>query len=185
MNVYLKAFNGDEEKAKWFLNNICTMAWNVEQDAGRSIAEAVAIKTAEFPKYKDYIKLYYDEWPTMLNGVMEETLDILEQCFANTNYKVCALTNWSKETFPIAQARYDFLNQFDDIVVSGKVKMRKPFKEIYQLALKQFNAKAEESIFVDDNKDNIETANELGIKGIHFKDANQLKAELIALGIDL
>jgi len=185
MNVYIKAFNGDEEKAKLFLENVCTMAWNVEQDAGRPISEAVRIKTAEFPQYEELVKKYYDEWPDMLNGVMEDTLAILEQLIKNEKYKVYALTNWSAETFPIAKARYDFLNWFDGIVVSGEVKMRKPFPEIYHHTLKTFNIKAEQSIFIDDNLDNINTANEIGITAIHFKNAAQLNKDLMNLKIEI
>ena len=185
MNVYIKAFNGDEEKAKLFLENVCTMAWNVEQDAGRPISEAVRIKTAEFPQYEELVKKYYDEWPDMLNGVMEDTLAILEQLIKNEKYKVYALTNWSAETFPIAKARYDFLNWFDGIVVSGEVKMRKPFPEIYHHTLKTFNIKAEQTIFIDDNLDNINTANEIGITAIHFKNAAQLNKDLMNLKIEI
>jgi len=185
INVYLKAFNGDEEKAKWFLNSVCTMAWNVEQDAGRLIEEAVKVKTAEFPQYEELIKLYYDEWPDMLNGVMNDTLAILEKLINNKKYKVFALTNWSAETFPIAQSRYQFLKWFDGIVVSGEVKMRKPFLEIYHHTLKQFNITANQSVFIDDNAENIKAANEAGIIGVLFKNAKQLQSDLKGLDIEL
>ena len=42
-HVYRKIFN-DDAKMEWFLENICTSAWNLEQDRGRSFADAVKIK---------------------------------------------------------------------------------------------------------------------------------------------
>eukprot|EP01030_Chromulinospumella_sphaerica_P030292 gene30292-30813_t len=37
-HLYRKLITGDEER-QWFLENICTQAWNTEQDAGRTLAE--------------------------------------------------------------------------------------------------------------------------------------------------
>ena len=55
LNLYRKVFDS-EKKAIWFLANVCTPEWNIEQDGGRTIVEAVALKTAEFPEYKNEIK---------------------------------------------------------------------------------------------------------------------------------
>ena len=40
--------------------------------------------------------------------------------------RLYALTNWSYETFPVARRRFYFINWFEDIVVSGEVKLAKP-----------------------------------------------------------
>ena len=89
-----------------------------------------------------------------------------------------ALTNWSAETFPIALKRFEFLHWFEGIVVSGTEKTRKPFPEIYETTLKRFSLVPEDSLFIDDNKRNIDAANALGIQTIHFENPNQLKKAL-------
>ena len=38
--VFLKEFKGDRKKMKWFLENICTMDWNEQMDAGKLIKDA-------------------------------------------------------------------------------------------------------------------------------------------------
>ena len=38
--VYLKEFNGNRKKMKWFFNNICTSEWNEQQDGGKLMIEA-------------------------------------------------------------------------------------------------------------------------------------------------
>jgi len=182
---YLKAFEGDEQKARWFLDNICTMDWNEEQDGGRSIAEANRVKIAEYPEHEELIKLYYGEWETMLTGAIEDTVEIFRQLKSNKNLRIYAITNWSAETFPVALARYDFLQWFEGISVSGELKMRKPFPEIYEYTLQKYNIKPEEAVFIDDNLRNVKAAEALNIHAIHFQNPEQLKTTLVQLGIAL
>lgn len=182
---YLRAFNGDREKAQWFLDNICTMDWNEEQDAGRTLAEATRIKISEYPEYEDLIKIYYDEWETMLTGAIEGTVEIFRQLKDSKKYRIYAITNWSAETFPVAQKRYEFLKWFEGISVSGELKMRKPFPEIYQYTLEKYNITPREAVFIDDNLKNIEAARALGIHAIHFHTPQQLQASLSELGVKI
>ncbi len=176
--VFLNAFNGDREKMQWFLNTICTMHWNENQDAGYPLKQATEDLVSKFPEYKKYIKMYYGKWEQMLGGEITGTVKILDALIKSKEYKVVALTNWSNETFPIAQKHFKFLNWFEGIVISGVEKTRKPFKEIYKITLDRFNINPEKAIFIDDNIRNIEAANALKINGIHFKNPEQLKNEL-------
>ncbi|MFI1771325.1 HAD family hydrolase [Thalassobellus citreus] len=176
--VFLNAFNGDREKTQWFLDTICTMNWNENQDAGYPIKQATTDLVKQFPEYKKYIEMYYGQWEQMLGGDISGTVKILDTLIKSNNYKVVALTNWSNETFPIAKKYFEFLTWFDGIVVSGDEKTRKPFKEIYEITLNKFNINPEKAIFIDDNLRNIEAANALKIKGIHFKNPEQLQKAL-------
>lgn len=176
--VFLNAFNGNREKMQWFLDNVCTMSWNENQDAGYPIAKATEDLVEKFPDYEKYIRMYYGDWENMLNGPIQGTVDILEFLLQSKSYKIVALTNWSAETFPIAQKHFDFLNWFEGIIVSGEEKTRKPYKDIFEITLKRFNIEAETSIFIDDNAKNIETANKLGINGIQFSTPKQLILDL-------
>lgn len=183
--VFLKAFNGDKEKTKWFLNTICTMDWNENQDAGYPIAQATEDLVLKFPQYEKYIRMYYGDWENMLGGPIDGTVSVLDKLTKNTDYKVVALTNWSNETFPIAQKRFDFLNWFEGIVVSGDEKTRKPHKDIFEITLKRFNIQPETSIFIDDNLRNIEASKRLGIHGILFKTPELLISELKKYNINV
>lgn len=49
---------------------------------------------------------------------------------------------------------------------SNELGCRKPDKEIYQKVLKLADIKAEETLFIDDNEENVKAAEELGIKAI-------------------
>ena len=181
--VYREVFNGDEEKVDWFLNTICTSDWNVEQDAGRTFKEATDHLINLHPQYEAWIRIYYDRWQDMLGGPIHETVTILEDLKKVSSNRLYALTNWSAESFPVALERYDFLQHFEGILVSGVEKTRKPFQDIYKLILDRYKIDASASVFIDDNLENVIGAEKAGIKAIQFNSPEQLKQDLNALKI--
>lgn len=176
-NVFRTIFSTEEE-ADLFLSNICTMEWNIEQDAGRSLADATRILQAKHPEWHNEIAAYYNRWEEMLTGPIQGTVGILERLVHDPKYKVVALTNWSAETFPIAQKKYEFLSWFEGIVVSGTEKCIKPDHKIYNIILNRYNLKVEECLFIDDNIHNIEAAQKLGIRTHHFSSPDNLQSFL-------
>ena len=173
----------DEEERKWFLQNVCTLDWNEQQDAGRTIKEATEELVKQHPEWKEHIHAYYDRWTEMLAGPIHDTVEIFREIKENTNYKLYALTNWSAELFPTALELYEFLHWFDGRVVSGEEKMRKPSHEFYHVLLNRFNLQPQETLFIDDNLRNIKAAEEIGIRCIHFENPQQLKKALNEIGI--
>ncbi|MFC5408587.1 HAD family hydrolase [Larkinella bovis] len=180
---YLYSTIFTEDERHHFLTTVCTPAWNEEQDGGRSLAEGTQLLIEQFPEHEENIRHFYGRWAEMLGGEISGTVALLTQLKESGNYKLYALTNWSAETFPIAEERYAFLSWFDGIVVSGAEKDRKPFPSFYKTLLNRYAVKPEEALFIDDNLRNIKAAEELGIRGIHFQNPDQLKAELIAYGL--
>ena len=121
----------------------------------------------------------------MIGGVITETEDILTKLKEQNKYKLYALTNWSHETFHIPFERYDFFKHFEGIVVSGDEKTRKPFQKIYEILLDRYDLNPSSCLFIDDNYDNIVTAEKMGINGIHYKNTDQLLHDLSQFGIDI
>jgi 2-haloacid dehalogenase len=176
--VFDSMFADDEEKKKYFFENICTHDWNENQDAGYPIKQATEELVAKHPDWKEHIEAYYGRWTEMLGGPIHETVDIFRELKDLNRYKFYALTNWSGELFPIALERYDFLHWFDGRVVSGDEKMRKPFPEFYQLLLNRYNLQPGESLLIDDNLRNVQAAEALDIPTIHFQSPQQLREQL-------
>jgi 2-haloacid dehalogenase len=171
----------DENEMEYFLKNICTEEWNLEQDRGRTLKEGTFLLQNKFPEFHAMIQLFYDEWETMLKSEIPETVSLLYQL--KKKYKIYGLTNWSAETISIAYDRFPFFKEFEGIVVSGHEKMIKPNKEIYHLLLNRYNLKAENTVFIDDNLKNIKAAEEIGLHAIHFENAAQLEAKLSSLNV--
>jgi len=173
----------DSSELGHFLENICTPDWNEKQDAGRSLSEAVRTLQQKHPAYRNEIKLYYEEWTTMLGGPIEENVALLKPL--ETSFRLFGLTNWSAETFPIAFDLYPFFGDFEGIVVSGVERLAKPDEKIYLLLLERYSLAAKECLFIDDNERNIKAAIALGFQTIHLKSDVKLEDELMRLGISL
>jgi 2-haloacid dehalogenase len=174
-HLYKSHFQNTDEM-EYFLKNICTEEWNIEQDRGRSLNEATTELQKMYPEHSAAISLFYDQWEVMLKGEIPGTVALLHKL--KKKYKLYGLTNWSSETIEIAYKRFSFFNEFEGIVVSGTEKLIKPDKRIYQLLLDRYLIQAEESIFIDDNLNNIIAARELGFTALHFLNAEQLEADL-------
>ena len=168
---------GNEDDITIFLAEICNSEWNVKQDAGRPLAEATAERVALFPEEKSLIEAFYDRWEEMLGGEIAETVEILRE-LKTRGETLYALTNWSGETFPIALQRYDFLQWFDGTLVSGDEKMAKPDPAIFHLLLNRYGLQAQDCLFIDDSKINIEAAIKIGFDTHHFTSANGLRQYL-------
>lgn len=177
---FIKVFKGDEDKASWFIKHICNHEWNAQLDAGRSFDELVKERIEEYPEFRNEIQLYQELWEHMLTGPIQGTVDILMDLESKSSTQLLAITNWSAETFPIARKKYDFLNIFEDIAVSGELKMIKPNPEIFEYMIKKHNLIPKNTIFIDDNEANIETSKKLGFISIHYKGSEQLKKDLKA-----
>ncbi|MDB5193907.1 MAG: family hydrolase [Segetibacter sp.] len=168
----------NEQEIDDFLDKVCTPEWNEEQDAGRTLEEGTNMLVKKYPEYEDKIKSFYGRWEEMLGGAIEGTVEIFRKLKESNKFKIYALTNWSAETFPIAQQRYDFLSWFDGVVVSGTEKMRKPTPKFYQLLLDRYNVNAADAIFIDDNLRNVEAARKMGIETIQFTTPEELQLAL-------
>lgn len=171
-SLYLKIFNGDKTKTKWFLDNVCTMEWNHQLDEGVSFDYAISQLKIKWPEYFSEIDAFKNRWQEMIIGEISPTVAVLNR-LKKAGYPLYGLTNWSHETFGYAKSRFDFLNLLDGIVVSGEEKTAKPKPEIFNILIKRYHLTPEETLFIDDSLPNIETAKKLGFQTIWFENPQQ------------
>jgi 2-haloacid dehalogenase len=170
-------FGGDDAAMEDFLARVCPPEWNLEMDAGRPFAEAVAERQRLFPEHAERIALWHTGWPQMLRDQIPETVELLA-ALRGRGHRLLALTNWSAETFPIARQRFAFLRWFEDIVVSGEVKLAKPDRRIFELAIRRAGLEPARTLYIDDSASNVEAAKALGFRTHHFESPAGLRAEL-------
>ena len=180
--LYRKLFAHDEPGMEQFLSTICTHSWNTQQDAGRSFAEGCASLKAVHPHAGALIDAWFERYDEMLAGPIEGTVDILGD-LRSRGVPLYALSNWSAETFPFARKRFEFLNWFQGIMLSGEVGLVKPDARIYDLFLKTFAIDPAAAIYIDDLKPNVESAAGFGMRGILFTDSSALRANLSQSGL--
>jgi 2-haloacid dehalogenase len=175
-NLYRHYFS-QPEKMEQFLTEIKFSQWNIEQDRGRPFVEGLAELSAQHPHYAAYIQALGERWEETIIGPIDGTVNILRE-LQQARHPLYALSNWSAETFPIAQRRFDFFDAFDEIIISGNVGMVKPERGIFELLLAKIGRPAHECLFIDDAQANIEQADRMGFQTIHFQSSEQLRNEL-------
>ena len=183
--LYRSYFAGDEERMEWFLQNVCTYPWNIQMDGGKPFAEGVAELTALHPEWAEAIGVYHTRWAEMIGGEVEGTASLIKRLKA-AGYRVFGLTNWSMETYPLIRDNYEVFSLFEGVVVSGEEHLLKPDEKIYRCLLERYSLEAAESVFLDDNADNVAGAEAVGMEALRFVDAQQAEAELKSrFGIEL
>jgi epoxide hydrolase-like predicted phosphatase len=110
-------------------------------------------------------------WNSMLLDLPKERLDLLLYSknmyrtflLSNTNeIHMIFINNYLKKQFEIINLN----GHFEKVYLSFEVKMRKPDAEIFELILNQNNLLKEETLFIDDSAQHIDSANKLGISTI-------------------
>ena len=172
------SYFGDRAKTDWFLANICTMKWNEQVDAGKPMAEATAELVAKFPEWKKEIEMYFGRWIEMIGEAIPGMFELLLELKAR-GHRLFGLSNWSAETFVQIKEDFPALKLLEGMVVSGYVKCLKPSPEIYQLLLDRYSLKASDCVFIDDNAANVAGAEAVGIRGILFTGASDLRRLLL------
>lgn len=180
-HLYRRLFE-DEAAMETFLAEVCAPAWNLEQDRGRPWAVAIAELSAQHPDKAELIAAYRGRWPEMLNGPIDGMVTLLEDLHA-AGVPLFALTNWSAETYPLAETLHPFLGLFRGVVVSGRIGMVKPDPAIYHHTIARFGVDPARTAFIDDSAKNVAGAQAVGLQALHFTGSQALRRDLAALGL--
>jgi len=177
--LYSKIFYTETE-VEWFLEHICDDEWNAKHDAGHPFSTGIAELSRLHPQFSSQISNWYERWEEMLGGPLNDTVAILAE-LKKKQVPLFILSNWSAETYPKAEAIYDFLHWFDGKIISGEIGKIKPNPEIYKLLIETYDLTPDNTVFIDDKLANVEAAKNLGIHGIHFQNAALLRKDLFKL----
>lgn len=180
LDEFAKIFKPKNKQAFWekinhFVGPLCKGEIS-EKEYWRRIAESENIDPKTIPQNL-WVKNY--EETTKIN---ESVVDLIKSL--HKNYKTILISNTIKPHVDINRGRRLFEN-FDDILNSNEVHLSKDTPEIFKLALKRNQLNAEGCIFIDDIQKFVKIANSIGIYGILFKNINQLKKELVSLGVNV
>jgi len=176
---------GAEEAARFLADQgFDFMAWNHLQDAGRSWDQGEDAAVAAHPHWERAIRAYRAHFGVSLVGAIEDSVTILRELHA-AGIRLYGLTNWSVELFPAARSRFDFLDLFEDIVISGQEGVAKPDPEIFSILRERVGHDLDGCIFIDDSPANIKAAGEAGLDAILFTDTGHLREDLVLRGLPL
>lgn len=172
----------DEVLAEKLYSNIFKSNEWIELDRGSiTNEEAIEIFIQREIDHRIYITEVMKDWHNILTPI-EGTVELLYK-LKNTGYKIILLSNFHLKAFELVYEKYSFFKLADEAVISSKIKLLKPSKEIYEHMLNSLLIKPEESLFIDDTLENVKGAEKLGIKSIQFESPNQLEKTLKKLNL--
>lgn len=173
----------DEAERRHFLTEVCSPAWNIEQDRGRTWEEAEAELIAIHPEKAGLIRAFRQNWHHMVGPAMEDTVSIMRRFIAN-GHDVTLLTNFASDTFRESLKRFAFLNEPRGVTVSGDAGLIKPDPAIYQLHARTFELAPDKTLFIDDSLPNVLAAHSCGWHAVQYVGLEKLREDLKSLGID-
>ena len=125
-------------------------------------------------------ELYLSQHPDLKPEIYfeEKLYDRLMDSLKEKGYGIYFLSNMSEHVKASNRAAFDFVSHMDGGVWSCDVHTIKPDTDIYKILFEKYGLVPEECIFIDDHKENLDVAKKLGMKGIVFRDHDQLIADL-------
>jgi len=146
------------------------------------VAGAVDELTARYPDKAELIAAYDLDWDEMVPGPIPGTADLVWD-LKRRGRPVYCITNFSVDKLNRARERFDVLNAFDGIVISGEVRITKPNPAIYRRLLDDNGLKPQDTLFIDDVQKNVDGAKAVGMHAVRFIDADTLRQDFIGYGM--
>ncbi|HHK74201.1 MAG TPA: HAD family phosphatase [Rhizobiales bacterium] len=166
-NLYRKMGFADS-RTRQILEETALLEVNHRQlDAGAPYRESLEELASQYPQHRDFILAFDTRWTEMLDGAIAPSVAALAKLKAE-GVPVYGLSNFSLEKFELARRIFPFLESFDELVISGAIKMVKPDREIFDYLIARCRLDPARSLFIDDNQENISAARELGFDAILF-----------------
>jgi 2-haloacid dehalogenase len=172
----------DPDARTAFLTDVCSGAWNQEQDRGRSWEEAEAEAIARHPDKHALIRAYRQNWHLMVSHAYDDSVAVLAALVAR-GHDITFLTNFASDTFREAQRRFPFLTKGRGATVSGDVRLIKPDPAIYAHHTQAFGLNPSATLFFDDSPANVEAARGVGWNAEIFTGAERMRTDLARHGV--
>lgn len=172
----------DAQERQWFFENVCTHDWNIEQDRGRTWADAENLLIEQYPDREEQIRAFRKHWREMVPHAYDGTVALFNSLI-DAGRDVTMLTNFAADTFVEAREIFPFLNRPRGVTVSGEIGLIKPDVAIYQRHASDFDLDPASTIFIDDTLPNVEGAKTAGWQAVHFTSPEKLRDDLAGFGI--
>jgi len=170
------------EEVPAFMKRVNFSEWNRQADNGRTYPDIEAEWCARFPDDTEAILAYRRFNRLSIPGFVPGVWALVAELHQHS-IKVGALSNWSADTFPAIRTRFAALERFDTLVVSGFEGVAKPDPAVFALACARNGVQPSQAVFIDDMESNVAAARASGLTAILFRNATQLRADLLALGL--
>ena len=175
------SYFGDVDKAGWFRENIILKKLIRQLDIGEDFEECLRIAQKENPEYAEAIAMYGSHYYKMDGGVIPGMFNLLTT-LSDKGFRLYGLTNWSYKVYEVIK-RHTIFSLLEGYVISSEIHLLKPDPKIYIHLTEKFSLRPNECLFIDDKLENVEGAENIGMHGIQFFNAEQLTTTLYQLSL--
>jgi 2-haloacid dehalogenase len=172
----------DEADMERFLAEVCAPDWHAQHDLGASYRDTIPPLVAAHPEWADEIRAWSARFVEMYGGVFDGTVALLGE-LRTRQVPLFASTNWGAASWAAAKVRYDFLGWFQGALVSGEVGLAKPDPAFFDLLVDTFELHPSETLYIEDNLDNLRAAADRGFVTHRFVSAESLADALRRYGL--
>lgn len=172
----------DAARRAWFLGEVCSSGWNLEQDRGRPWERAEAVLIERYPREEELIRAFRRHWHEMVPHAYDDSVAVMERLLA-AGHDVTMLTNFAADTFAEVRVRFPFLGRPRGVTISGEVGLVKPDAAIFRLHAETFGLAPAATLFIDDSAKNVTGAIAAGWQAVQFENAAVLERDLAGFGL--
>lgn len=172
---------GPERRQELF-NRVDLHGMNERVDRGGDFRDTIYQTARAHPDLEYEIRQWHDRWIDLAGPVIDGSVGLMRR-LRDRGVPVMALSNFGIENFAFAQTRFDFLNEFDRLFVSGHMGVTKPAAAIYEQVETACGQPPQSLFFADDRPDNIAAAQARGWNTHLFEGPEALGQQLVALGL--
>jgi len=168
--------------------------WDDFTDRHETVAHMIETNGLSLEHYLDRVIFYRprsfsrDEFRTFVFAQSQskpESLEIVRQLANLKRYFLATLNNEILELNLYRIQHFELGKYFPVFFSSCFLGLRKPDEAIYRAVLEIVQSAPDQCVFIDDREVNLECPRELGLRTIHFQDAQHLRRELKENGVDL
>lgn len=138
-----------------------------------------------FYRARDFTREEFTAFMFAQSKEFPDSRAVLDDVARTDRYYIASINNEPRELNQYRIAAFNLRKDFQAFFSSCYLHSRKPEEQIYRIALDVSQRAPEKSVFIDDRPLNLENPRRLGMHVIHFQNAQQLRAELKALEIEV
>jgi HAD superfamily hydrolase (TIGR01509 family) len=125
------------------------------------------------------LSISFDEFTPIWNDIFLEDQEVSKIILSlKERVRLGLLSNTDPLHFHYILSKFPIMMAFDKWILSYEVGFKKPAIEIFQKAMEWASVEPQKILFIDDMKKHVDVAVSLGMQGIHFISAPQLKKGL-------
>ena len=143
--------------------------------------------TNRFPVLTEHS--FIEAWNSILVEFPDHRLEFLKKIKASQKFKLILLSNtnelhidWVKRNISFYE---EFKSNFDQFYLSHEIHYRKPDQDIFKFVLNENKLNPNETLFIDDTQEHIQSAKSLGIHTWHLKAGTEDITELFTKKADI